>query len=107
MSLSDRGLLAGGWLENIPPFFKRRLAEVMGISLLTVVVLIIGALSTYTSTDPSMNTSGSDQINNLIGVPGAIVADLLLQFLGVASLGIYWFWGCGAFGYFCTGRLIG
>ncbi|MBH67896.1 MAG: cell division protein FtsK [Rhodospirillaceae bacterium] len=88
MSLSDRGLLAGGWLENTPPFFKRRLAEVIGIGLLTAVVLIIGALSTYTSTDPSMNTSGSHQVNNLMGAPGAIVADLLLQFLGIASLGI-------------------
>src|SRR5947207_2691568 len=44
------------------------------------------ALATWSVQDPSLNHSTNSPVRNLLGVPGAIVADLLMQLLGVAAL---------------------
>ena len=45
----------------------------------------MGALITYAPADPSLNSAAGDQIRNLLGQPGAYVADLLVQIFGLAA----------------------
>ena len=53
------------------------------ISLLVVVVLALAVLS-YTPQDASMNVSSGADIDNWLGRPGAIAADMVLQLFGLA-----------------------
>ncbi|MFQ5765271.1 MAG: DNA translocase FtsK 4TM domain-containing protein, partial [Rhodospirillales bacterium] len=66
-------------------FFKRRLAEAVGVGLFCAAALLLTALVSYTPGDPSFNSSGHGAVGNLLGPPGAIVADLALQTFGFAG----------------------
>ena len=67
------------------PFFARRLAELAGLALVALAVVIGAALLTYSAADPSFNSAAAGAPDNLIGLPGAYGADLLLQWLGIAA----------------------
>ncbi len=64
---------------------KRRVAEVIGVSLLALVVGAGISLLSWSIDDPSLNHSTSAIPHNWLGKSGAIVADLLMQFLGVGA----------------------
>ena len=74
------------------PTRSRRLNEVCGLAVLAAAALVLLALLTYNSADPSLNTVGGGTGNplhpahNWTGLAGAYVADLALQSLGVAVL---------------------
>ncbi|TVV73787.1 DNA translocase FtsK 4TM domain-containing protein [Sphingomonas solaris] len=54
-------------------------------ALLTLVLLLAVALASYSPTDPSLNTAAEGPARNLLGLPGATAADLLLSLLGPAA----------------------
>jgi len=45
----------------------------------------LGAVITYSPEDPSLNTAADGPTHNLFGGPGAVIADLLVQFMGAAA----------------------
>jgi S-DNA-T family DNA segregation ATPase FtsK/SpoIIIE len=63
---------------------KEAVLRVLGVGLMGLCLAVAAALITYTPSDPSMNTAGEGPIGNLLGAPGALVADLLLQWGGLA-----------------------
>ena len=65
---------------------RLRLGQLGGVILAVAALLLLLALISYTSHDPSLNTATSQRPSNLVGVAGAITADLLLQSFGVAAL---------------------
>ncbi len=67
-------------------FLWHRVTEAAGASLVLLSVIMMLAVFSYSSEDTSFNTAGRLDPNNLIGPFGALVSDLLLQFLGLASL---------------------
>jgi len=71
------------------PTRSRRLNELLGLMLLVAAILLLLALGSYTSTDPSFNTVGGyatgRPAHNWTGVMGAYVADGMLQGIGVAG----------------------
>ena len=86
------------------PTNNRRLNELLGFVLCVFALLVFLALASYSSLDPSLNSAsvltGSHVTRNWIGVVGALGADLVLQFFGIAAflvpvfaigLGIRWF----------------
>ena len=86
------------------PTNNRRLNELLGFLLCVSALLLFLALASYSPLDPSLNSAsvltGSRVARNWIGILGAIGADLLLQFFGLAAfllpvfalgLGIRWF----------------
>jgi DNA segregation ATPase FtsK/SpoIIIE, S-DNA-T family len=67
-------------------FMRNRLMDFAGIALLVSVALIGLALATWNVTDPSLSNANRALPQNLLGRPGAIIADELLQILGLATL---------------------
>jgi S-DNA-T family DNA segregation ATPase FtsK/SpoIIIE len=71
----------------------------LGLVLLLVSLLLLLALATYHSADPSLNTATGHAVRNWIGLFGAWLSDLLLQTLGITAFflplwlgGIGWTW---------------
>ena len=62
---------------------KRRAAEFVGLGVLAALVAACAALVTWSVADPSLNHATSTPIHNLLGRPGAIVADVAMQFFGL------------------------
>ncbi|MCJ8144548.1 DNA translocase FtsK 4TM domain-containing protein [Ancylobacter sp. A5.8] len=58
----------------------------IGLALLGATALLLVALASWSAEDPSLSRSSAAQPANLLGLPGAAIADLLMQLLGVASL---------------------
>ena len=72
----------------IKAFIGRRLAELGGVILTVLIVCTVIALVTWSVDDPSLNHATGKPVANLLGRPGAIVADLMMQFFGLASLAL-------------------
>jgi len=74
----------------LPPAAALELARLgrrgLGTAGLILASAYLAALLTYHGADPSWNVAVADQPLNMMGVPGAILADSTLQMLGLASL---------------------
>ncbi len=66
-------------------FLKARLSEAAGAALALVVGALAVALFSYVPSDPSLNNATAGASANLLGQPGAIAADLMIQALGMAA----------------------
>jgi len=73
-----------GWLETVEGWGKR-LFEGLGVALVLVGLLLLLALLTYTPGDPSLDTAVDAPPRNFLGRDGALVADLLIQSVGLAA----------------------
>jgi len=77
-------------LERIPDpvriYFGRRLAELAGLAVLALAGCFTLALVSWSALDPSLNYASDARVHNLLGKPGAIVADLFMQLFGLATI---------------------
>ncbi|WP_454918136.1 DNA translocase FtsK [Xanthobacter sediminis] len=76
---------------------KRRSREIVGISIALCGALATAALVTWSASDPSFSNATDSAVHNILGRPGAILADLLMQVFGLACLAVvlplvYWGW---------------
>ncbi len=81
---------------SVRDFPKRRAAEIAGLGAMAGVAGLCLALLTWSVSDPSLNHATNARIHNLLGAPGAIAADLVMQFIGLASVALLTppaFWG--------------
>ncbi len=69
-------------------FFKKRLFELAGIILFVILIAVGVALASWSVDDPSLNHALDRSAKNLLGYPGAVVADELMQFLGLGVLAL-------------------
>ena len=65
-------------------FLRRRMMELVGAALATAGVLLLMAIFTFNTADPSLNHATGMAPANLMGLPGAYISDLLLQTFGLA-----------------------
>jgi len=72
--------------ESVTRFLKRRVSEIIGFSLISSGLLVLVALISYAPGDPSLNSAAGAGPNNLLGLGGAYLADLLLQSIGLVGL---------------------
>jgi S-DNA-T family DNA segregation ATPase FtsK/SpoIIIE len=72
--------------DGVRLFLRHRLEELAGFALLVLVLAGALALFSFSLDDPSLNNATPADSRNLLGAPGAIIADLLLQSAGLASL---------------------
>ena len=78
--------LVGQLPAAIREALMRRLRELAGLGLLTLAGFAAAALMTWSVQDPSFSHATSRPIRNLVGYPGAIGADLLMQLLGLGAI---------------------
>ena len=64
----------------------RRLRELAGLGLIALAGVAAAALMTWSVQDPSLSHATSRAIRNVVGYPGAIGADLLMQILGLGAI---------------------
>jgi DNA segregation ATPase FtsK/SpoIIIE, S-DNA-T family len=82
--------------DSVREMPKRRAAELIGVGALGGLGGMSLALLTWSVEDPSLNHATSSAIHNLLGLPGAIGADLAMQSMGlscVVALTPPAFWG--------------
>jgi hypothetical protein len=72
-------------MKLISPTENRRLNEVTGLLLLSLGLVWLLSLVSYHAADPSWNTASAAHPLNLIGYPGAYLADFSIQTFGWAS----------------------
>jgi len=87
MAAADRSLdIVAFVMDHFRDILRRRLRDLAGLALLTLALLGAIALATWSVQDPSLSHATQKQIHNLLGLPGAIFADLAMQLLGLASV---------------------
>src|ERR1700743_1398631 len=64
----------------------RRLRECVGLGLIALSGVVAAAMMTWSVQDPSLSHATSRGIRNVVGYPGAIGADLLMQILGLGAI---------------------
>jgi S-DNA-T family DNA segregation ATPase FtsK/SpoIIIE len=65
---------------------RRRFEEMVGLALLALALLLTLALASWSVQDPSLSHATDAPVRNLLGRPGAIIADLSIQLFGLASI---------------------
>jgi len=72
--------------------------RLIGLAMLVAVGAVLTAFASWSANDPSLSYATDKPVENWLGYPGAVVADLGMQFFGIAAiLGIVplaiWSWG--------------
>ena len=71
---------------GVKRLFRRRLIELSGTVVFAAGVFLAVAILSYAPGDPSLNSVGAVTTRNLLGWPGALAADIMLQGFGLAGL---------------------
>ena len=75
--------------DGIPRFLRRNLAGLIGLFLLGAVAAFAAILASWTVDDPSFSHAVATLPRNALGRVGAAIADLAMQFLGLASIAFF------------------
>jgi S-DNA-T family DNA segregation ATPase FtsK/SpoIIIE len=67
-------------------FVWRQALALAGFGIFFALALAVAALATWNVADPSFSYATDNAPTNILGFPGAAFADLMMQFLGLASL---------------------
>ncbi len=82
--------------ESLRTFAMRRGAELAGLGLIVATAGLALALASWSVQDPSFNHAAAGPVHNLLGAPGAVAADLVMQMLGLSAIAFLTpasFWG--------------
>ena len=74
------------FINKIGSFCIKRLAELIALSLITVSILLLISLLSYSPEDPNFIFSENITIKNLMGSKGSYVSDLFFQSFGLVSI---------------------
>src|SRR5215470_14812949 len=84
-----RTLAYSGYLsDDARDLVGRRVRECGGLFLIALAVMAGLALATWSVKDPSLSHATSAPVRNMLGVPGAVTADLLMQLVGTAAIAV-------------------
>jgi len=86
MAAIDRGMDLTNWSDDLRSLIRRRVCQSGGLALIALATVMTLALATWSVQDPSLSHATDGPIRNLLGTPGAIGADLLMQLFGLASI---------------------
>ena len=73
-------------LDKTANFLFKRFAELVGISLLCLSILLLISLISYSPEDPNFIFPENTEIKNLLGAKGSYTSDILYQSIGLISL---------------------
>src|ERR1700712_5094431 len=72
--------------DSVREMVGRRIRELTGLGLLLLSSTAAMAFISWSVQDPSLSHATSKPIRNILGYPGAIGADLLMQILGLGAI---------------------
>ncbi len=76
------------FVDSLRPFLAKRLTECGGLILFAGAIALTVALATWSIDDPSLNHATDHRAHNVLGRPGAVVADLAMQLFGLGSIAL-------------------
>src|SRR5215472_1646115 len=89
MSMIERSLDGMATLTSeLGVMARRRVTELCGIVLISLAMMTALALASWSVADPSLSHATDARVHNLMGWPGAVVADLMMQLLGLGALAL-------------------
>jgi S-DNA-T family DNA segregation ATPase FtsK/SpoIIIE len=74
--------------DPVREFLSRRASEMVGLALMALMAAVALSLATWSVDDPSLNNATSGAVANWLGRPGAMVADLLMQLIGLGVIAL-------------------
>ena len=74
--------------EPVRLFASKRAAELGGAVLLGLSAILGVALASWSVQDPSLTHATAAPVRNLLGLPGAIVSDLIMQLVGLGAISV-------------------
>src|SRR3954470_16563049 len=74
--------------DELRAALRRRVHEIIGGALIGVAGIAAVALATWSVQDPSLSHATNAPVRNMLGLPGAIGADLMMQLLGIATIAL-------------------
>ena len=72
--------------HKILDFTIKRIAELSGISLITISILLFISLISYSPEDPNFIFPENTEIKNVLGFRGSFIADIFFQSIGLMSM---------------------
>ncbi len=72
--------------DPVREFLSRRTAELLGLGLTLLAASVCLSLATWSVDDPSLNNATGGTVRNWLGRPGAMVADLTMQLIGLGVI---------------------
>jgi S-DNA-T family DNA segregation ATPase FtsK/SpoIIIE len=72
--------------DQVREMLSRRLRELAGLGLIALACAAALALATWSVQDPSLSHATSKPVRNVLGFPGAVTADLLMQTFGLGAI---------------------
>ena len=85
MAAIDRGMEFSFWSDDVRGAIRGVARKCGGVALITLSVMMVCALATWSVQDPSLSHATDAPVRNLLGAPGAIGSDLMMQLFGLAS----------------------
>jgi DNA segregation ATPase FtsK/SpoIIIE, S-DNA-T family len=108
MSMIERSLDGiAAMTSEVGAMARRRVTELCGIVLLSLAMMAALALASWSVADPSLSHATDAPVRNLIGWPGGVAADLMMQLLGLGALALILpvaIWGYRLLGHRASGR---
>jgi len=83
--------------EAVRLFIWRKSLELTGLAVISVTLIAAVGLASWSIADPSLNHAADRIPQNLLGYPGAVFADLVMQLFGLGALALLLpplVWGC-------------
>ncbi|OCW77301.1 cell division protein [Pelagibacteraceae bacterium GOM-A1] len=74
------------YINKISDFIIKRLAELVGIFLVVISILLFISLISYSPDDPNFIFPENQNVKNILGFRGSFVADIFFQSIGIISL---------------------
>ena len=74
--------------DELRATLRRRMHEIVGAALLGGTGIAAIALATWSVQDPSLSHATNAPVRNMLGLPGAISADLMMQLFGIATIAL-------------------
>jgi S-DNA-T family DNA segregation ATPase FtsK/SpoIIIE len=74
--------------DELRAAIRRRMNEILGLALLGVAGVATVALAPWSVQDPSLSHAINTPVRNMLGLSGAISADLMMQLLGIATIAL-------------------
>ncbi len=87
----------GGLSDSMRGLLRRQAQFALGVALIIGVAYCAISLLFWNVADPSWSHATSAPVTNLMGTAGAIIADLLTQFLGLSSFSVLLIAGFGGY----------